>query len=132
MTELTLTLDRGRAWRKAIMLDTCSIVRPADPPGTYNPATMSYSLAAAPVYTGICRAVVWRGNEEQAAETEVAVVRYRLELPLDGTVPALKRRDVTTITAGSNPALIGLVLVLTEPEFGTTSTALRWVAEVSR
>jgi hypothetical protein len=76
------------------------------------------------------RCVAWRGNEEHAAEAEVAVIRYRLALPADGSLPVLARRDVATITASLDPALVGAVLVLTEPEIATTSSALRWVAEI--
>lgn len=125
-------IARGRQRHQLLMLDTCQVVRHPPGPGVYDPSTMTYSQAPTSIYTGRCRAVVWRGNEEQAAEVEVAVVRYRVEFPLDGSVPALARRDVLTLTASMNPVLVGTVLVLTELETGSTSTALRWVAEASR
>jgi hypothetical protein len=122
-------LAAGRAAHKALMMDTVSIVRPGS--HVYDPVSMQNVVTTTAVYTGPARLVVWRGNEEQAAEVEVAVVRYRLVLPIDGSVPPLARHDVATVTASLDPVLVGLVLVLTEPESGTTSTALRWVAEVS-
>lgn len=119
---------RGRARHMRLMLDTVSIVRPGAP--VWNEATGDYVPNSTPVYTGPVRMVAWRGNEEHAAEAEVAVIRYRLALPADGSLPALARRDVATVTASLDTALIGVVLVLTEPELATTSSALRWVAEI--
>lgn len=118
---------RGRARHLRLMLDTVSIVRPGAP--AWNETTGDYTPSSTPIYTGPMRCVAWRGNEEHAAEAEVAVIRYRLALPADGSLPALARRDVATITASLDSALVGVVLVLTEPELATTSSALRWVAE---
>lgn len=119
---------RGRARHLRLMTDTVSVVRPGAP--VWNEATGAYVPSYTPVYTGPVRMVAWRGNEENAAEAEVAVIRYRLALPADGSLPALARRDVATVTASLDSALVGVVLVLTEPELATTSSALRWVAEI--
>jgi hypothetical protein len=119
---------RGRARHLKLMLDTVSIVRPGVAP--FSDTTGNYTPTSTPIYTGPVRMVAWRGNEEHAAEAEVAVIRYRLALPADGTLPALQRRDVATVTASLDTALVGAVLVLTEPELATTSSALRWVAEI--
>lgn len=119
---------RGRARHLRIMQDTVSIVRPGAT--VWNEATGLYTPNSTPIYTGPVRMVAWRGNEEHAAEAEVAVIRYRLALPADGSLPALARRDVATVTASLDSALVGVVLVLTEPELATTSSALRWVAEI--
>lgn len=122
-------IARGRQAHQLLMLDEVSIVRPGQP--VWNEATGTYTTpAATSIYTGPVRMVAWRGNEEHAAEAEVAVIRYRLSLPADGSLPALARRDVATVTASLDSALIGVVLVLTEPELATTSSALRWVAEI--
>ncbi|NUP49006.1 MAG: hypothetical protein HOW97_17125 [Catenulispora sp.] len=118
---------RGRARHLRLMQDTVSIVRTAE---VWNQATGAYVPSSIPIYTGPVRLVAWRGNEEHAAEAEVAVIRYRLALPADGSLPAIQRRDVATVTASLDPALVGVVLVLTEPELGSTSSALRWVAEI--
>ncbi|MGH3627267.1 MAG: DUF6093 family protein [Sciscionella sp.] len=122
------TVARGRARHLLLMLDTVSIVRPGEP--AFNAATGKNDVSSTPIYTGPMRCVAWRGNEMAAAEAEVAVIRYRLALPADGSLPVLARRDVATITASLDPALVGAVLVLTEPEIATTSSALRWVAEI--
>ena len=111
-----------------LMLDTVSIVRPGTP--VWDEVAGKNTVPTTPVYPGPMRCVAWRGNEEHAAEAEVAVIRYRLALPADGSLPPLQRRDVATITASLDPALVGAVLVLTEPEIATTSSALRWVAEI--
>lgn len=123
-------LNRGRARHQLLMLDTVVIVRPDPTARNYLPVTQDYSAASTAVYSGPARLVMWRGNEQEAAETEVAVIRYRLDLPLNASTPIVKRHDVATVTASFNPALTGLVLVITEPEYGTTSTALRLVGEV--
>lgn len=120
---------RGRARHLRLMLDEVSIVRPGS--SAWNESTGIYTPGSTtPIYTGAVRLVAWRGNEEKAAEAEVAVIRYRLALPADGSLPALARRDVATVTASLDSALVGVVLVLTEPELATTSSALRWVAEI--
>jgi hypothetical protein len=124
-------LLRGRARHQLLMLDTVTIVRPDPTARAYDPVTQTYGAASTAVYTGPCRVVTWRGNEEDAAETEVAVIRYRLDLPLTASAPIVRRRDVATVTASFNPVLVGLVLTITEPEYGTTATALRLVGEVA-
>jgi hypothetical protein len=128
--EVTDTLARGRTWRESIMLDTCVITR-ATGPEVYHPDTATYSQPTTTVYTGPCRAMPWRGNEEQAAETEVTVYRYRIQFPMTGATPEIKRYDVVTITASIHPWMAGKVLQITEPELGTTATALTVIAEVS-
>lgn len=125
-------LNRGRARHQLLMLDTVTIIRPDLADTTWNPATQTYTTAQTPVYTGPCRVVTWRANEEEAAETEVAVIRYRLDLPLTDAAPRILRRDIATITASFNPVLVGLTVVITEPEFATTATALRIVGEVAQ
>lgn len=126
---LASTVARGRARHLRLMRDTVSIVRPGAP--VWNETTGKYTTpVSTQIYNGPVRLVAWRGNEEHAAEAEVAVIRYRLALPADGSLPALARRDVATVTASLDSALVGVVLVLTEPELATTSSALRWVAEI--
>lgn len=129
MSSVAAIVVRGRSRHLKLMTDTVSVVRPGTP--VWNEASGGYTTpASTPIYTGPVRMVAWRGNEEHAAEAEVAVIRYRLALPADGTLPALQRRDVATVTASLDSALVGAVLVLTEPELATTSSALRWVAEI--
>jgi hypothetical protein len=125
---LASIVARGRARHMRLMLDTVSIVRPGRP--VWDETAGKNTVPSTQIYTGPMRCVAWRGNEEHAAEAEVAVIRYRLALPADGSLPVLARRDVATITASLDPALVGAVLVLTEPEIATTSSALRWVAEI--
>jgi len=122
-------LARGRARHQLLMLDTCVITRPGTK--TYNPATQDYDIPTVTVYTGPCRIVVWRGNEEQAGEAEVNVFRYRLDLPFANTTPVIQRRDTATITASVNPWMVGKVMTITEPEIDTTATALQVIGEVA-
>ena len=126
--ELSATLARGRAWRTGIMLDTVTVTRQTG--RTYNEVSRTYSATVLTVYTGQARIVPWRGNDEQAAETEVTVYRYRIQFPLTATSPEIKRQDVVTVTASTNPTMVGKVLNVTEPEIGTTATALVVTAEL--
>lgn len=121
-------LARGRQRHQALMIDSVTITR--NGARTYNPATQTYTTTTTTIYTGPCRIVVWRGNEEKAAEAEVNVFRYHLDLPFTPTTPVIQRRDIATITASNNPWMVGKVMVITEPEIDTTATALRVIGEV--
>jgi hypothetical protein len=123
-------LAAGRTAHAGLMLDACTITRATR---TYVPETQSYAVTGATtVYSGPCRLKTWRGNEEQAAEAEVSVQRYYLDLPFVDAAPRVARRDQATMTASSNPALVGRVLVITDVEPGTTSTALRMTCEYTQ
>lgn len=123
-------LARGRARHQLLMLDTCVITRPDLANKTWDPTSQSYTTPTITVYTGPCRVVVWRGNEEKAGEAEVNVFRYRLDLPFTATTPVIQRRDTATITASVNPWMVGKVMTITEPEIDTTATALQVIGEV--
>jgi len=121
MSELADFITRGRDWHPQVMLDACTVTRSGT--RTYNPVTQQYSETDTTVYTGPCRIKIWRGQDEQAADTEVNVQRYYLDLPLSDTAPDVRRRDTVTITASLNAALVGRVLILTNAEAETTDTA---------
>jgi hypothetical protein len=121
----------GRAAHAGLMLDACTITRGGI--RTFDPVTQGYTYTGGTtVYVGPCRLKTWRGNDEQAAEAEVNVQRYYLDLPLTVAPPAVARRDVASVTASVNPALVGRVLVITDVEPGTTSTALRCTVEFAQ
>lgn len=120
-------IGRGRARHALLMTDACTVTRVTA--HVYNPATQAYADTVATVYTGPCRLKVWRGGEAQAAETEVNVQRYYLDLPLTGAIPGVARRDTVTVTASLNAALVGRTLVVTDVETETTDTALRSTCE---
>lgn len=130
MIDPARVLTSGRTAHAALMTDTCTITRPG--PTTWNPATQQNYTPQTTVYTGPCRLKVWRGTEEQAAETEINVQRYYLDLPLTGATPDVARRDTATVTASLNPALVGRALVVTDVETETTDTALRCTAEFAQ
>jgi hypothetical protein len=122
-------LNRGRIRHQLLMLDTVVITRPGV--RTWSPITQEYASGATTVYTGPCRIVVWRGNEEEAADVKVNVFRYRLDLPFTAATPIILRRDIATITASVNPWMVGKIMTITEPEIDTTATALRVIGEVT-
>lgn len=123
-------INRGRARHALLMLDSCTVTRIVPGTRSYNAATQDYAEETEIVYTGPCRLKIWRGTDEQAAETEVNVQRYYVDLPLTGvTPPAVARRDLLTVTTSQNPKLAGRVLVLTDVETETTDTALRVTCE---
>jgi hypothetical protein len=125
-------LAAGRAAHAALMTDACTVTRGGT--RTYVPATQSYTVTPGDtvVYTGPCRIKIWRGQDEQAAEAEVNVQRYYLDLPLTGVAPDVKRYDKVTITSSLNAALVGRVLVLTNAEAETTDTAYRITCELAQ
>lgn len=131
MTEFATFIARGRAWHPQAMADTVTVSRVIGQP-VYNPTTQKNDVTTQTVYTGPARIKIWRGVDTEAAETEVNVQRYYLDLPLTGTVPDVKRRDTVTVTASLNPALVGRVLVLTDVESETTDTALRITCEYAQ
>ena len=126
---LASVVGRGRARHALLMTDTCMVTRATQ---TYNPATQKYDAVTTPVYTGPCRIKIWRGIDVEAAEQEVNVQRYYLDLPLTGAVPNVKRRDTVAVTASLNSALVGRVLILTDVESETTDTALRITCEYAQ
>lgn len=132
MSELADFITRGQAWHPTLMLDACTITRVVPGSRTYNEATQQYTETDTTVYTGPCRIKIWRGIDVEAAEQEINVQRYYLDLPLTGGAPDVKRRDTVTITASLNPALVGRVLVLTDAEAETTDTAFRITCEFAQ
>jgi hypothetical protein len=123
-------IARGRARHALLMLDACTVTRPGV--STYNPVTQKNEQSFTTVYTGPCRIKIWRGIDVEAAEQEVNVQRYYLDLPLSDTAPDVRRRDTVTITASLNAALVGRVLILTNAEAETTDTALRITCEFAQ
>jgi len=127
---LAAVVARGQARHLRLMLDACTVTRPGT--RTYNPVTQQYSETDTTVYTGPCRIKIWRGLDLEAAEQEINVQRYYLDLPLSDTAPDVRRRDTVTITASLNAALVGRVLVLTDAEAETTDTAFRITCEFAQ
>jgi uncharacterized protein DUF6093 len=132
LSGLTGFIVRGRAWHPQVMLDACVVTRIVPGTRVYNDVTQQYTEATTTVYTGPCRIKIWRGQDEEAAEQEVNVQRYYLDLPLSGTAPDVRRRDTVTITASLNAALVGRVLILTNAEAETTDTAFRITCEFAQ
>lgn len=125
-------IARGRARHALLMTDACTVTRAVPGTRVYVEATQSYTETTETVYTGPCRIKIWRGQDEQAAEAEVNVQRYYLDLPLTGTAPDVRRYDRVTITSSLNPALVGRVLILTNAEAETTDTAFRITCEYAQ
>lgn len=121
---------RGRTRHALLMTDACTVTRAGV--RTYNSATQQYAETDTIVYTGPCRIKIWRGIDVEAAEQEINVQRYYLDLPLTGAVPDVKRRDTVTVTASLNAALVGRILTLTNAEAETTDTALRITCEFAQ
>ena len=132
MTGLGPLLAAGRAAHAAIMADACTVTRPVPGTRVYDEVAKQYSEQTTTVYSGPCRIKIWRGQDEQAAEAEVNVQRYYLDLPLGDTAPDVHRRDTVTITASLNAALVGRILILTNAEAETTDTAFRITCEYAQ
>lgn len=125
-------ISRGQDAHRLLMVDACTVTRAVPGTRVYNEATQQYAQATETAYAGPCRIKIWRGQDEQAADAEINVQRYYLDLPLSDTAPDVRRYDAVTVTASLNPALVGRVLVLTNAEAETTDTAFRITCEFAQ
>jgi hypothetical protein len=117
-----------RAQAESLMVDTCTITRPAGPP-TFNADTGQYSDPVAPltVYTGKCRirtrTSVLRDRITQAGEAEVVIWPYIVAVPVTDVDVAVL--DIVTITASTDPALVGHAMRVRIANLATNATARR-------
>lgn len=110
----TETVLAGRAVAEQLMVDTCTIVRPA--PAVFNEATLKL-VPAAPfqVYAGPCQVQHGSGGpvtaEEQAGDREALEQTRVVKLPVAAVNVGLG--DVVTVTACLlDPSLVGRTYVV--------------------
>jgi hypothetical protein len=119
-------LARGRVAAALGMQDACTIRRPSGS-GTTDPVTGYPTQSYTTLYTGKCRvqqqAVISRAHD--VGEDTVWVVRFDLQLPVDGS-EGLAVEDQVTITAAVNDAdLIGRTFIITELAHKSEATSRR-------
>lgn len=119
-------LARGRTAALLGMKDACTIRRrnggTTDPVTGY-PATEPYTA----LYAGQCRVqqAVAIARPHDVGEDHVLIVRFDLQLPIDGT-EGLQVNDEVTITAAVNdPDLVGRVFRILELAHKSEATARR-------
>lgn len=116
----------GRAAAEALMVDECAVTR--EEPGGWNEAAGDYDPpTTTTVYLGRCK-VQTRNvavGEADAGEQEIAVVDWRVDLPVVGS-EFVARGDTVTITVATNDAaLLGMEFTVQGPHVGTAKTARR-------
>lgn len=119
-------LARGRRRHLALMIDTCEITRSGGAQ-VWDPVTGSYTTPPpGQVYAGACRVKPWAAGEDtQAAEHQIALRRYWVELPWDAP-EQVEVGDVVTVTSSTDAWLVDRPLVVTPIELATARTA-RWL-----
>lgn len=118
-------LARGRTAALAGMADACTIRRRNG--GTSDPVTGYPTQPYTDLYAGRCRVqqAVAIARPHEVGEDHVLIVRFDLQLPIDGT-DGLKVDDEVTITAAVNDAdLIGRVFDILELAHKSEATARR-------
>jgi len=120
-------LAQARAAAGALMVDACTLTRPAGP-RVWDPDTGVYTQPTATVYAGACRVRVRTDAEQvvRAGETTEATWRYLVSLPF--TVAA-ESGDVVQVTASNDPTLPGRVLRVVQVTRGTHVSARRLICE---
>lgn len=123
-------LAAGRAAAKARMRDTVRLYSQAD--DTFNRTTgTTVPGAQTTLYTGRARVkpvAQASGEDVQAAEREVRLLEYRVELPWDVSLPSGVRvlpGMRIAVTASKDARMVGLVLYVTGAQFGDQATAWR-------
>lgn len=130
------TLADGRRAAEARMTDACTITRPAPASAaTYDPVTMLTTPGTpVEVWSGPCRVVsvsVQVNNQGDAGDADLAVSRWRTDLPVLGT-EGVQVDDVVNMTAaGADTALTGRTFIITTPSVGSALTARRLPCEAT-
>lgn len=124
----TAAVAAGRQAHLALMVDRCTISRPATS-SSWDPVTDTYvDRPATVVYTGACRvapASRASGDGTEGAR-EVTTSRYEVALPHDGTAEIVIG-DLLTVTESTDPWLVGRPLLVAAVGLGSTRTA-HWVS----
>lgn len=111
-------LPQVQAVAELAMTDACTISRGGT--RTFNPATMTYSTGFGdPKYTGPCRIqpVAARDNIVDAGGDLVTLRRYSILLPI--TTTGIQVDDHLSITACTDPQMVGRVLRVHDVTGGT-------------
>lgn len=126
---LDSTVLAGRAAKLRRMRDTCRITKPGEGAPVLDPVTLEYvDPTATVVYEGPCyipkrTATV---SDASAGGASWQVGEYPLELPIDGSENVAPGHTVTYLTSPDNPALVGQVFGITEPDLQSQATARRF------
>lgn len=118
-------LARGRIAALAGMADTCTIRRRNG--GTADPVTGYPTQPYTDLYAGQCRVqqAVAIARPHEVGEDRVLIVRFDLQLPVDGTEGLQVNDEVTIVTAVNDADLIGRVFDILELAHKSENTARR-------
>lgn len=116
-------LARGRAAIEALMVDACTIERPA---GESTASSGVVTPTTGAVYAGKCRIQVKAETGQGQNSGQAYVIVQRLELQLPITAAELAEGDVVTMTASAHdPQLVGKTYTVRDVVRKTHLTARR-------
>jgi hypothetical protein len=118
-------LARGRTAALIGMKDACTIRRRAT--GSTDPVTGYPTQTYTDLYAGQCRVqqAVAIARPHEVGEDYVLIVRFDLQLPVDGTEGLAVNDEVTITTAVNDPDLTGRVFLILELAHKSEATARR-------
>ncbi len=128
MSALTATA-RGRAFAKQLFESTC-VIRAKDGEAVMDPVTGAVLHPAGTLrYSGPCRVrpAGREANVSTAGGGEVFAFDYVVSVPF--AVANITERDELTVTASSDPALVGKVVEVQKVDRGDSITARRLYCE---
>ncbi|HET7386851.1 MAG TPA: DUF6093 family protein [Nocardioidaceae bacterium] len=116
---------RGQSAAERLMTDTCTITRPdPDTPPVFDDATGTYTTPTVTVYEGKCR--VRPTNVDRTVEAgDVRVHLWHSVISVPISVSGVQVNDTVTITASTDPGLVGKVYTVGNIDLGTAITARR-------
>lgn len=100
-------LAAAQADAEAIMLDTCTVARPT---GSTTSSTGVVTPVTTTVYTGKCRIQAPPAVERDLEAAGRTTVATRAVLSVPVTATALAVGDVVTVTAATDPGMVGRAL----------------------
>ena len=115
---------RGREAAEALMLDSCTVIRPG--PVVTDPATGNVTPSSTPVYAGRCKVqqTISQASNPSAGGHQFTVQDSRVDFPVSAGPLAVS--DSVTITASAlDPQLVGRVFRVDELFHKSFATAQR-------
>jgi hypothetical protein len=123
------TLRRGREKRRLLMTDTVTVTRVTG--RVFDPSTGTYTDTTVTQYTGIAdvKNLQVGAGQAQAGEREITTRSYDVVLPF-GTTADIRIDDRVTVNTSDDPNLVGLMLTVTDPQYGGRRTGRHVMAEI--
>lgn len=109
------------------LTDTCTITTPGPGP-VFDPDAGTYTDAAGDtVYTGACRLIAGGSRTSDVGDAQVPFGSYDVRLPWETT--GVEVDQILTVTASTDPMLVGQALRVTSVHAGTDNAYRRVICE---